>query len=133
MNDRQRLEAIISVVCKYLPPDGIPINDAMSEIISLVDPLPPHPAQEPVAWVERIGGGVSYDLYHEAARKLPEGVKFDLYTAPPQRKPWVSLSDGQRKEIIKRECRYTSEAAQLDHQHLCYAIDAKLKERNHGT
>ena len=47
MDDRQRLEAIISVVCKYLPPDGIPINDAMSEIISLVDPLPPaQPAQE---------------------------------------------------------------------------------------
>jgi hypothetical protein len=41
MNDRQRLEAIVSVVCKYLPPDGTPINEAMSEIIGLVDPLPP--------------------------------------------------------------------------------------------
>jgi hypothetical protein len=40
MDDRQRLEAIVSVINKYLPPDGIPINDAMSEIISLVDPLP---------------------------------------------------------------------------------------------
>ena len=47
MDDRQRLEAIVSVINKYLPPDGIPINDAMSEIISLVDPLPaPQPAQE---------------------------------------------------------------------------------------
>jgi hypothetical protein len=45
MNDRQRLEAIVSVVCKYLPPDGISINEAMIEIISLVDPLPPAPAQ----------------------------------------------------------------------------------------
>jgi hypothetical protein len=44
MNDRQRLEAIVSVVCKYLPPDGTPIKEAMSEIIGLVDPLP---AQEP--------------------------------------------------------------------------------------
>ena len=42
MNDRQRLEAIIKVIGQYLPPDGIPINDAMSEIIGLVDPLPPH-------------------------------------------------------------------------------------------
>ncbi len=50
MNDRQRLEAIISVVCKYLQPDGIPIKDAMSEIISFVDPLPPHQQAEPVAW-----------------------------------------------------------------------------------
>ena len=41
MNDRQRLEAIIAVVCKYLPPDGISIKKAMNEIISLVDPLPP--------------------------------------------------------------------------------------------
>jgi hypothetical protein len=41
MNDRQRLEAIINVIGQYLPPDGIPVNDAMSEIISLVDPLPP--------------------------------------------------------------------------------------------
>jgi hypothetical protein len=48
MDDRQRLEAIVSVICRYLPPDGIPINDAMSEIISYVDPLPaPQPAQEP--------------------------------------------------------------------------------------
>jgi hypothetical protein len=47
MDDRQRLEAIVSVICRYLPPDGIPINDAMSEIISYVDPLPaPQPVQE---------------------------------------------------------------------------------------
>jgi hypothetical protein len=55
MSDRQRLEAIVSVICRYLPPDGIPINDAMSEIISYVDPLPaPQPAQEPVARVLQI-------------------------------------------------------------------------------
>jgi hypothetical protein len=47
MDDRQRLEAIVSVINKYLPPDGIHINEAMSEIISLVDPLPAQPVQEP--------------------------------------------------------------------------------------
>jgi len=49
MNDRQRLEAIVSVINKYLPPFGMHIMDAMSAIISLVDPLPPatQPAQEP--------------------------------------------------------------------------------------
>ena len=36
--------------------------------------------QEPVAWIENVGGGVSYNPYHEAARKLPDGVRFDLYT-----------------------------------------------------
>jgi hypothetical protein len=66
MNDRQRLEAIISVVCKYLPPDGIPINDAMSEIISYVDPLPP--AQDP--WVsltpEQVQECADNSYYHSA-------------------------------------------------------------------
>jgi hypothetical protein len=40
MNDRQRLEAIVAVVCRYLPPDGISKAEAMSQIIELVDPLP---------------------------------------------------------------------------------------------
>ena len=40
MNDRERLNAIVAVVCKYLPPDGINREEAMSQIISLVDPLP---------------------------------------------------------------------------------------------
>ena len=47
MDDRQRLEAIVSIINKYLPPFGMHIMDAMSEIISLVDPLPPpQPAQQ---------------------------------------------------------------------------------------
>ncbi len=41
--------------------------------------------QEPVAWVKTHTGGVSYDLYHDVARQLPEGVEFDLYTHPPKR------------------------------------------------
>ena len=40
MTDRERLEAIVAVVCQYLPPDGISKKEAMREIISLVDPLP---------------------------------------------------------------------------------------------
>lgn len=48
MNDRQRLEAIVDVVVRYLLPHGISIKDAMSEIIKLVDPLPDLPKRE---WV----------------------------------------------------------------------------------
>jgi hypothetical protein len=51
MNDRQRLEAIVDVVVRYLPPHGIPIKDAMSEIIELVDPLPDLLKQEMREWV----------------------------------------------------------------------------------
>ena len=44
--------------------------------------------QEPVAWIENLGGGISYSAHHEAARKLPEGVRFDLYThSQPKREP----------------------------------------------
>ena len=41
MNDRERLEAIVRVVCCYLPPNGMDIKTAMSKIIELIDPLPP--------------------------------------------------------------------------------------------
>jgi hypothetical protein len=42
---------------------------------------------EPVAWMGRLEGGIEYNPYHKAALKLPDGVRFDLYTAPPKRKP----------------------------------------------
>lgn len=56
--------------------------------------LQPQGEQEPVAWIENIGGGVSYNPYHEAARKLPDGVRFDLYTHPqPKREPQGDSND----------------------------------------
>ena len=69
MDDRQRLEAIVSVINKYLPPFGMHIMDAMSAIISLVDPLPaPQPAQEP--WVsltpEQVQECADNSYYHSA-------------------------------------------------------------------
>ena len=88
MNDRQRLEAIVAVVCKYLPPDGISREDAMSQIIALVDPLPAQPEQEPVAYMTYKGY-----LYHASDPKVLEhSDPTPLYTAPPS-KPWVSLTD----------------------------------------
>jgi len=140
MNDRQRLEAIVSVVCRYLPPDGIPINDAMSEIISYVDPLPPatQPAQEPVAWA-------GYDLekmceafdrvieaHHSKTNPFHDPVHKDAYfalrilrgfipamksyTTPPKR-PWVGLTDEERDEIL--DSYLTAEGR-------AHAIDVKL-------
>jgi hypothetical protein len=53
MTDRERLEAILKVVCDYLPPDGISRKEAMSKIIGLVDPLPEQSeSQEPVGAVK---------------------------------------------------------------------------------
>ena len=79
MNDRQRLEAIIGVVCKYLPPDGIPANEAMSQIIALVDPLP-EPVQEPDAVVTGYYGGNCVVTPTDPARVFNTGTVF--YTQP---------------------------------------------------
>lgn len=81
MNDRQRLEAIVSVVCKYLPPEGISKDQAINEIIPLVDPLPEQEQGEPVA--KYIGEGSEGSLV-----QLLEDVKkgTDFYTTP-QRNP----------------------------------------------
>lgn len=38
--------------------------------------------QAPVAWIENVEGAIGYNPYHEAARKLPDGVRFDLYAHP---------------------------------------------------
>lgn len=42
---------------------------------------------QPVAWIENLEGSISYSPYHEAARNLPEGVRFDLYLQAPTAKP----------------------------------------------
>jgi hypothetical protein len=95
MDDRQRLEAIVSVVCKYLPPDGMPIKEAMSEIISLVDPLPPLPVQEPVLWGVNLPDG-KFSPYAYWAKKDAEriaaashvgSVAAPLFAKPPAAQP----------------------------------------------
>lgn len=81
MNDRQRLEAIVSVVGKYLPPNGMQIDDAMSEIIGLVDPLPPA-QQEPVSWVT-VKDGICVSTRSANFSHIPDG-QCQLYVGPLQ-------------------------------------------------
>jgi len=97
MNDRQRLDAIVSVVCKYLPPDGISKDQAIGEIISLVDPLPKQEQGEPVA--KRLDPDDAWNfakhVWNEMDRKSMPGIYMQLvtesivkhYTTPQQRKP----------------------------------------------
>lgn len=40
----QRLRAVLDVVRRYLPPDGITPGEAMGEIVQLVDPWPASPS-----------------------------------------------------------------------------------------
>ena len=45
------------------------------------------PAQEPVAWIEHYQGSIAYNPYKDAAKRLPDGVRFNLYTTPPAAQP----------------------------------------------
>ena len=118
MNDRQRLEAIVAVVCKYLPPDGISREDAMREIIELVDPLPEQEKQEPVAWVTSTASGYNTIGYDSSViNQLSDETL--LYTAPP-RNPWVGLTQEERHAYTQSP--FTEENYR--------AIEAKLKEKN---
>jgi hypothetical protein len=110
MNDRQRLEAIIAVVCKYLPPNGISIEKAMNEIISLVDPLPPqHTEQEPVA----------DDFFKMIADRNPKPF-------PPLQRTWVGLFD----EEIWQIATGCTIGGDLHADKFARAIESKLKEVN---
>jgi hypothetical protein len=127
MNDRQRLEAIIAVVGRYLPPDGISREEAMSQIIELVDPLPElaKPEQEPVAWMYK-GNFHDFDPSEWAS---PEFAVTPLYTAPP-RKPWVGLTDDEIEEAWGNTPMMLNARDGGSRKMFARAIEAKLKELN---
>lgn len=67
--------------------DGVSGNvvDVYRAMLAAAPPQPQveqEQEQEPVAWIENVEGGIGYNPYHEAARKLPDGVRFDLYVHP---------------------------------------------------
>lgn len=116
MNDRQRLEAIVAVVCKYLPPDGISRQDAMNEIIGLVDPLPKQSAQNPYCWVQaKLNQGLFYKEKPRRIHTIP------LYTAPLKRE-WVGLTDSDIA-LVSINSGSTTE-------NFVNGIESKLKELN---
>jgi hypothetical protein len=71
-NDSQTLEAILSVVCRYLPPDGISREQAMSEIIGLVDPGPSPLPVQPEAEAMHAAWSAGYVEGEKAALEQPE-------------------------------------------------------------
>lgn len=117
MNDRQRLEAIVTVVCKYLPPDGISREQAMTEIISLIDPLPEQ-EQEPVESLCCPVGKCAYRSVHKEENCPRENVLKES----PQR-TWVGLDHQDKKKF----------SSWLDHKtddEVFTAIDDLLREMN---
>lgn len=124
MNDRQRLEAIVAVVCKYLPPDGISREDAMREIIGLVDPLPEQPEQKPVCWITPDEKGFRM-RYEPPINDVPLGWTA-LYDAPPKR-PWLGLTDEDTANICMQ-----GDLNDWHDEQVIDAVESRLKEKNGG-
>ena len=124
----------MAVVCRYLPPDGISREQAMNEIIELVDPLPEKSEREqiePEDWRH-------YRHFHEQAEKqepvawdgncvlghcgCPDGCDRSgccrANLAP--RKEWVGLTELEVKHYNNR----------LSGSGVAQEIEAKLRERN---
>ena len=95
-----------------------PIGRAIFEQTYSLDIAPPLPVQKPVAWMCNDFDGDTCELtnHDECENPIP------LYTTPPQR-PWVGLTEEDR-------CKFA--AAQYGWEDLCLAVEAKLKEKNHG-
>ena len=73
--------------------------------------------QKPVAWMHTTGTG------HVYFRKKPQDKVFSpqpVYTVPPKRE-WVGLTDEERRQILLDD--------PID---WIAAIEAKLREKNHG-
>jgi hypothetical protein len=104
MNDRQRLEAIVDVVRSYLPPNGISREEAMNQIIALVDPLPEQPEQEPV------------DIHCPSCLH-----SFSI--VPVAKREWVSLTEDEKLSSIWTDGSF---------HHGVEWAEAKLKEKNNG-
>lgn len=96
---REVVEQIINALYCTDSQEGSPAYDfelkAVKELRAALEQM--QDDQEPVAWIENVEGGIGYNLYHKAARKLPDCVRFDLYThQPPQHK---TLTDEQIEKI----------------------------------
>jgi len=76
--------------------------------------------REPVAWMYVNQDGECEQIEYEAPPDDPSVTP--LYTTPPQRQ-WVGLTDEDRQELA---------AEQHSWEGLCFAVEAKLKEKNGG-
>ena len=112
---------------------GYPLSDAdkgLQKAITAIKEALAQPAQEPVAWMYQCTADNSGPVLLRHRTNWAESnsglwTETPLYTAPPQRK-WVGLTETERNDL-EDYCEMIIGKAAFD------AIEAKLKERNHGT
>ena len=83
------------------------------------------PEQKPVGYVSGFYGGYCVIQPTDPATVLPVGMA--LYRAPTE---WVGLTDEEVSEIIGKEIGFNSCFG--PEESFARAIEAKLKEKNHG-
>ena len=78
-----------------------------------------HDSNEPVAWITKNGKG--WLRWHKPEDSEKNKDSIPLYTSPPASKPWVGLTEQERKRAIQFNNA---------HEALAVVIEAKLKEKN---
>ena len=106
------------------------VNDSVIGILTQIDNMVadmvrrPAQQQEPVANIStwHKNGEQHAELWNwgRGIETLPDG-EHDLYTSPPASKPWVGLTEDERRHL--RKCNQQHDAFAL-------AIEAKLMEKN---
>jgi len=87
---------------------------------------------EPVAWAMLHDNGHFIDAIHPDEHARVEGkYVHPLYTTPPQR-TWVGLTDEEIWGVIDRIGTSNSDVNPYQIIKNARAIEAKLKEKNHG-
>jgi hypothetical protein len=115
-------------------PNGVPfeqwVNAPQQEAPkgggNLPPPLQAEPVQEPVAWLQpkTVDAYSRPDLGYETCSKDDYGA-FPVYTHPPRRE-WQGLRNKEIVQIV------TDNLTGGDWVDVARAIEAKLKEKNHG-
>lgn len=144
MTDRELMQMALDALDEYYvtTPEGKQLVEALRA--RLAQPEPPCKTgsqcvggkcercvePEPVAWRGANWSGDGNDYCYRDYDDPPVNVRGEnvgepLYTAPPQRKEWVGLTDSDRAKLFDL---YGYKP--VDIVSLCNAIEAKLKEKN---
>jgi hypothetical protein len=114
---RLALEALEEIGLKW--PNVLKAIDAVKEALETKD--------EPVAWMNK-HGACKTSLFREMEAGAKEEYTIPVYTTPPQR-TWVKLTENQIDELEKEFIGFSVPNI----YNFVQAIEAKLKEKNHGN